>query len=107
MVFRQPADGGPIITDVMAQTIMLDPHGAEISYHFAKNTDEAARIAQLPFASQVTEIQKLAGNFTHSTTNAPDPIEPSGGTDGFAGKDPEKMSPEEYRDWRRSQGMGR
>ena len=96
------------ISPVMAQTIMLDNNGAEVAYHLGKNPNEAARIAALPFAQQVTEIATLSGTFTNNNSDAPDPIEvPRGGTDGYAGKDPEKMSPSEYRDWRRQQGMGR
>lgn len=96
------ADGVPI-TDVMAQTLMLQESGADIAYHLAKNVDEAKRIARMPFAEQAAEIKALAGKFNNSVTNAPEPIETIGGSDSFAGKDPEKMSPEEYRDWRRNQ----
>lgn len=96
------------ISPVMADTVRMNAQGAEIAYYLGKNPAVAASIAQMPFVQQVTEIQALAGKFTTSATNAPDPIDPPrGGDDTLGIKNPEKMSPEEYRDWRRSQGMRR
>ncbi len=78
--------------------------GTEVLYFLAKNEAEAARISKLSPIQQIVETNKLADKFASSTTNAPAPIDiPKGGGDDFSGKDPEKMSPAEYRDYRRSQ----
>ena len=93
------------VSGIMADTMVETKNGAEVAYHLGKNPVEAQRIAGLSPVQQMMEIQKLAENFTTSITTAPDPITPTAGQDSFAGKDPEKMSPEEYRDFRRAQGM--
>lgn len=92
------------VTDSMAGIIVETENNAEVAYFLGKNPAEASRIAKLSVVQQVNEIQKLAGKFTNITTNAPEPINPEPGSDTFAGKDPEKMSPEEYRDYRRELG---
>ncbi len=104
---KQPEDGGPVITDVMAQTIMLDEQGAEIAYHLATNVEESEKIARLPFAQQVTAIKDLAAKFGKSATNAPDPINPEHGSDDTASVDLDDLSPEAYAAKRRRDGMGR
>lgn len=91
------------MTDTMTYTIMESEQGGEVAYFLGKNHAEADRIAGLSPASQVREIDKLAARFVKKSTRAPDPVTPlnSGGDAG--GKDPDKMSPEEYRRWRHSQ----
>jgi hypothetical protein len=93
------------ITGLMRDSMMETSSGAEVAYHLGKNPTEAARISALSPVQQIGEITKLAGKFTSNTTNAPSPITPSGGGDTGAVIDVEKMTPEQYRDHRRAQGM--
>lgn len=93
------------ITSAMAETVMVTENGTEVAYHLGKNPKEAARIAGLSLPQQVQEITNLAKKFGKQTTSAPSPITPVQGQDEGAGViDPEKLSPEEYRDWRRKTG---
>lgn len=94
------------MTDAMTFAIMESDQGGEIAYFLGNNHKEASRIARLSVASQVREIDKLGQTLKpKQTSKAPPPIKPEKGGDSPA-KDPEKMSPEEYRDYRRKQGMG-
>ena len=92
------------MTDPMTFAIMESDKGGEIAYFLGKNHAEAARIARLPLASQVREIDKIASRFETKQTRAPEPITPTKGGDSGT-IDPEKMTPEQYRDFRRKQGM--
>src|SRR5689334_3453166 len=48
LVFRDPRDGGPIVTETMAETILDSEQGAAVLYHLAKNKTFSASIARLP-----------------------------------------------------------
>ena len=93
------------MTEAMTLAIMENEEAGEVAYFLGKNHKEAARIANLNIAAQIREIDKLSQTLKPKQTSAPPPINPEKGGDSPV-KDPEKMSPEEYRDWRRSQGMG-
>jgi len=88
------------ITTTMSDAIVESDTGAEVAYFLGKNPVEADKIARLTTVQQVHEIEKLAKKFTNSITKAPEPIEVAKGTDNLTGKDPSKMSPDEYRQWR-------
>lgn len=88
------------MTDPMTLAIMESDHGGDIAYFLGNNPKEAERISKLTIPKQVIEIDKLGNKFNKPTTSAPDPIKPPKGTDSPV-KDLEKMSPEEYRDYRR------
>lgn len=90
------------MTDPMTIAIMESDKAGEIAYFLGKNLKEAARIAGLSIASQVKEITKLESKFSKKPTSAPSPISPAKGTDSRV-KDVSKMTPEEYRDYRRAQ----
>lgn len=95
------------MTEAMTLAIMESEQGGEVAYFLGHNHVEADRIARLSIAAQVREIDKLAVKLKpNKQTKAPTPITPEKGGDS-PGKDPAKMSPEEYRDWRRANGMGR
>ena len=93
------------MTEAMTFAIMESDKGGEIAYFLGDNHAEAARIARLPLASQVREIDNIASRFKPKQTSAPDPISPTKGGDSSGITDPSKMSPEQYRDYRRKQGM--
>lgn len=92
------------LTDAMTRAIMESSQGGEITYFLGKNHDEAARIAKLSFTSQVIEIGKLSEKLSnHQSSSAPDPIDPARGGGDAGSVDIDKMSPEQYRDYRRKQ----
>ena len=93
------------MTDPMTFAIMESDAGGEIAYFLGENHAEAERIARLPMTAQVREIDKLSNKFKPTTTRAPEPIKPTRGGDTGSNIDPAKMSPEQYRDYRRKQGM--
>ena len=90
------------MTEAMTLAIMESDSAGEIAYFLGTNHEEAARIANMSIVRQVKEIDKLGSKFTPKTTNAPDPVTPVKGDDSPM-KDISKMSPEEYRDYRRAQ----
>ena len=90
------------MSDPMTLAIMESDTAGEIAYFLGNNPDEAARIAKLGMVSQVKEIDKLGNRFKSKATNAPEPVTPVKGADSPV-KDISKMSPTEYRDYRRAQ----
>ena len=83
--------------------IVESDQSAEIAYHLAKNPAESARIAALSPVQQIKELARLEDKFKATTpqpikrvTQAPTPISALGGNGEIAGKDPEKMSDEEW-----------
>lgn len=96
------------ITEAMAHAIQFSDRGPDIAYHLGKNPQEAARIAQLsPFlqAKEIGRIEaKLPDAAPKTTTSAPAPIKPLGGSKGsqvtFTSTDDpraaEKLTPTEW-----------
>jgi len=83
--------------------IVESDQSAEIAYHLAKNPAESARIAALSHVQQIKELARLEDKFKATTpqpikrvSQAPTPISALGGNGEIAGKDPEKMSDEEW-----------
>jgi len=92
------------MTEPMTFAIMESDKGGEVAYFLGDNHAEAARIARLPFASQIREIDKIANRFKPKQSSAPEPITPTkGGDSGIT--DPSKMSTKQYMEFRRKQGM--
>ena len=92
------------MSDHMTFAIMESDQGGEVAYFLGKNHTEAARIADMTPTQQIREIDKLAKKFAPTTSSAPPPITPTKGGDSPQ-KKLEDMSPEEYRAFRRHQGM--
>lgn len=92
------------MSDPMTFAIMESEQGGEIAYFLGENHAEADRISRLPLTAQVREIDKLGNKFKSTISMAPTPITPTTGGDSPT-KDPAKMSPEEWRDYRRKGGM--
>lgn len=94
------------ISDAVSMIIAESELGPQIAFTLGKNHDEARRISSLPVVSAAREIGKLEAKLSipppKTTTQAPDPIQTVDGSE-TARKDPAKMTPEEYRDWRWSQ----
>ncbi len=58
-VYRDPRDGGPIVTPHMGEVMMASEHGPAIAYHLAENVEAAAAIAQLPPLEQARELGRI------------------------------------------------
>ncbi len=58
-VYRQPRDGGPVITPEMGQVIQDSEFGPQIAYYLAENVEASAAIAKLPPISQAREIGRI------------------------------------------------
>lgn len=76
--------GGPAISDLMAEAIKLEANGVDVAYHLGTNVKESIRIAKLPPLQQAIEIGKLAVKLagqappTKKVSSAPSPIRPVG-----------------------------
>ena len=83
MAHKLPADGGPSITDYMADVIKGSEQGPEIAYHLFKNREESRRISALSPLQQAMEIGKIearlnTGPQVKKASSAPAPINPVG-----------------------------
>jgi len=106
VVYRDPKDGGPAISDVMHGAIMESDIGPEIAYHLGKNPDEALRIYRLGPLAQAREIGKLEASLianppAKKPSSAPEPITPVGSrsaSPNYSASDPRslKMSMEDW-----------
>lgn len=106
VVTRHPRDGGPSITDLMAEAIMEADNGPEIAYWLGTNVTESKRIAKLSPLSQAKEIGKIEAMLSETppakkASSAPEPIKPVGAraaTPKYDTTDPrsDKMSTREW-----------
>jgi len=91
------------VSQQMAQAMLAMDDGADIAYYLGKNQNEAERLAKLDSISVAIEIGKLASKIaTLEKTKAPPPITPVGAARSGS-KDPERMSVNEWMDWRGKQ----
>jgi hypothetical protein len=58
-VMRSPRDGGPVVTNEMAQVMRESEVGPAIAYYLAENVDQSALIAQMPPLQQAREIGRI------------------------------------------------
>lgn len=97
------------ISETMVQAIVIadapdkNVHAEDVIYYLANHRDESERIAKLPPLKAAYEIGKIEAKLAAPKPNripkAPDPIIPVKNT-GVTEKNPENMSPKEYREWR-------
>jgi len=91
------------VTLAMRDAIGESDIGGDIAYHLGTNVHEAARIAQLSPVAQVRAILDLESKLKAPkkvTTDAPDPIIPSGGA-AKVNKSPSDMTDAEFAAWRK------
>lgn len=106
-----------MITPAMSEVILESDAAAEIMYYLGQNPDIAADIAKLTPLKLVKKLSEIESEVTKGTvdtptpkveppptvkkkiTAAPDPIDPVRET-GAVEKDPNQMTPKEYRAWR-------
>ena len=97
------------VTPYMAEAISESDIGGEIAYYLGKNRAEAARIAALSPIAAAREIGKIEAKLSAApvqqpqVSKAPPPPEPVGGGSSAFSKDPDKMSVEEWTNWRNEQ----
>jgi hypothetical protein len=89
---------GDVLTDEMALAIFQTGKPAEIVYHLAKNSTEAARIAKLPPLKKAVELGKIEAAISvrqPRQSQAPPPINP------LDGKSPATVSEDDlpYPEW--------
>lgn len=94
------------ISPGMAEVIAESDIGGELAYYLGKNRAEAARIAAmspLAAAKELGRIESKLGNAAPANvSNAPKPPTPVGNR-ATSSKDPDKMSVEEWTEWRNTQ----
>lgn len=112
IVMRAPADGGPTVTDIMAQAMTRTDNGPDVAYWLALNPEESVRIAELqnPIL-QFGEIMKLSGRLSAPTARQrpriPPPIRPiDASRNEPAAPDPDDETMESYAARRNKQLLG-
>jgi len=87
----------------MQQAIILSDNGPALALHLAQNPQKTASINAMAPGLAMMELGRLSQALTPSkpvlTSQAPPPAKPVKAT-GRVDKDPDKMSPEEYRRYR-------
>jgi hypothetical protein len=58
-VYRDPRDGGPIVTQTMGEVMLASDLGPAIAYYLSENVESAAKIAGLPPLEQAREIGRI------------------------------------------------
>lgn len=103
LMFASPADGGPSVSDHMAEAILDSEHGPEVLNYLTRNPAESRRIHKLTPVQQAREIGRLEAKFAAapaapSVSGAPPPHETvKGASDtAAAAKDPAKMTDSEW-----------
>ena len=103
---RHPSQGGPVITDQMAEVIRASDIGPEVAYYLGENVEKSFEIARLPANLQAREIGRIEARLEAAKANpvsavskAPPPVakvEANASVD----KDPSNMSDAEFAKWR-------
>lgn len=107
-------DSGVAITQEMVEAMVdLEVEGVrpcDVAYYLGENPAESQRIAKLPRAKQIREIDKIASKLAKppEPTKAPDPIKPNAGTSAAVEKSAADVAGN-YKEWlkRRYRELGR
>jgi len=106
-----------VISSEVTQILLDTEIPEDIMYYLASNPEESERISNLDplrvakeigkienslITAEKNEVKKLVKKKVKKQSKAPAPIS-SVRTDGVTEKDPNKMSPKEYREWRSKQ----
>ena len=84
VAYKHPSEGGPAISQLMADVIRKSEHGPELFYHLGKNVNESHRICGMDPIDQVRELTRLeakvaANPSVRKVSSAPEPIKPIAG----------------------------
>jgi len=96
----------------VADALLESPKGPDLAYHFARNPADLARINALPPLQAALEVGRLEATLARPaaaapatrTTQAPKPASVGASNGRAASLDPSRMSMDEYRKYRASQG---
>lgn len=95
------------ITDTMAKAIIQSDMAADLAYHIGKNPSVGEQMASMSQPELYRALGRLEAQLSapkpKTVTSAPEPIATVRGK-ATASKDPDKMSPAEYRAWREKGG---
>lgn len=95
------------ISPHLSEAILDSDKGPELVYHLAKNPAEAARLSALSPMAAARELGRIEATLekpAKPVTKAPAPMKPTAGTGASTTTDPNKMTHEEYRAYRKTQG---
>lgn len=95
VIFKDPSQGGPVVTAMMTEAMARAPNGALVAYHLAKNPALNRRIADMERNDPVGALMELAtlsstisNKQTRRVSQAPQPVQTvSGGAGGVGGVD--------------------
>lgn len=109
-VSRQPDQGGPQITHMMAEAMMESDVGVDVAYYLATHVKESAEIAKLPPMQQIRALYDLEAKVSQPkaapVSKAPPPVKPVRGGSASASKPVSEMSMAEYYAHRKKQLNG-
>ena len=109
-VSREPKDGGPQITHMMAEALMESDVGIDVAYYLATHVKESAEIAKLPPMQQIRALYDLEAKVSQPkaapVSKAPPPVKPVRGGSASASKPVSEMSMAEYYAYRKKQLNG-
>lgn len=96
------------ITPQVAQLIKTSDKPADVAYWLGQNRAIAAQISTLPPVEAARAIGRIEAMVSapkaKTQSSAPAPITPVKGGGGGMSKDPDRMTPDEYRAWREAGG---
>ena len=72
-VMRDPRDGGPVISDAMADVIRQSDLGPDVAYYLAENVEKSIEIARLPPFLQARELGRIEARI-EAAKSAPPPV---------------------------------
>lgn len=112
LVYREPGEGGPAISEAMAAVIADSEHGPELALYLAKNQEVSRQIHDLPDLAAARELGRIEARFstpavasittkTPQVSQAPAPAPKIEATEPAVSKDPAEMSAKEFATWRR------
>lgn len=110
-IFMPPAQGGPMISPVMAQAIARTPNGALVAYHLMKNPREAARLYNADPMTALIEIGQIAAGIKPApvkrVSQAPQPVQTVSGSIGNPTPDLATLSFKDYERVRNEQELAK
>ena len=95
------AGKGTMYSDFSREFVKTSPVGPQLAYYFHQNPDIAEKVGSMSAAQASQELIAIQTNISNASnsktrTGAPAPIKPIGGNNAIVGKDPEKMTNDEW-----------
>jgi|DEB0MinimDraft_6_1074348.scaffolds.fasta_scaffold05513_7 hypothetical protein len=104
--YREVVRNYQVQTPHVAEAIVLSENGPALAYHLGSNPATAASLETMPVSMAMMELGRLSAQLSSpppvTTTQTPNPATPVKPT-GSVQKDPDKMTPKEYANWRNKQ----